>query len=129
MPGLTATRDELIGAARNGPELLAEARQADPALAKRLQGESTVASKTLWGSALTMILVWCSAKYGLGWDPTFSAELAGFLALVVHAIVHWLINQPLIQSKFHIQTRADVHSYLDNSVSRPILPPNPPTSP
>lgn len=94
---LLPSRDEIIKLAQDGPGLLANAQAYDPALASRLQGEALVESKTLWGSGLTLVIAYVATQYGLNWDPQFCALLAGGLSLVVHGIIHWLGNRPMLR--------------------------------
>ncbi len=73
----TRAADEAVAAAKDVPDLVAKLKLADPALAAQIEGKALLRSKTPWGTLACAVVAYASTRWGLGWDPSTDALIAG----------------------------------------------------
>lgn len=95
--------NKAIAAAQDVPTLIKGLQAANPALAEQLTGKPLLASRTPWGTLAVAGVSWLASRYGLGWDDTTCAVVAGagvlagayaMRAITTSPIAGWFAAKP-----------------------------------
>ena len=81
--------------AQSLPALVATLQTVDPAMAQQIEGKALLASKTPWGTLLTAAVAYVAARYGLGFDQTTDALIAGVGVLVGSYAMRAVTSSPI----------------------------------
>lgn len=90
-----ATRDMIIGEARNLPELMALAHVNDPKLAESLTERPLLYSKSVWAPPVVALITVVAARWGLDLDGQTTAILAGALVWAATVAIRVVTRSPI----------------------------------
>lgn len=91
----TKAADEAVAAAKDVPDLVDKLKLADPALAAQIEGKALLASKTPWGTLACAVAAYASGRWGLGWDASTDALVAGGALVLGSYAMRYVTSAPI----------------------------------